>query len=210
MGISHNQAVGAALLCATLAFACPAGAQMYKWVDENGKVSYSNTPPPETAKKKVEAVAERVSVYTPDAQINKAMSEDARRDASRIASLERQLDAERAGRRTPAANPDTAARKAAAYDRCVAERRVDCEAIRSGTGGDAVYGYTGYYGPNYVVGARTFPPSTSFFVSNTPATPVGINPAPPVGISTAPKVGIDDRPGVGAPPRSSRPVSRLR
>lgn len=200
----------AVLLCATLAAACPAGAQMYKWVDERGQVSYSNTPPPDTAQKKVVTVAERLSVYTPDAELNHALSAEGRREA-KAASLGRQFEAERAAYRTPPpSGTDLAARNAAAYERCVAERRVDCEAIRLGTIGDPMYGYTGYYGPSHVVGARGFAPSAPFFVSNTPATPVGINPAPPAGISTAPRVGIDDRPGVGAPARSSRTASSNR
>ena len=195
----------AVLLCATLAAACPAGAQMYKWVDERGQVSYSNTLPPDTAQKKVVTVAERLSVYTPDAELNRALSAEGRREA-KAESLRRQLEAERAAHRTPPLN-DLAARTAAAYERCVADRRIDCEAIRSG---DPMYGYTGYYGPHYAIGARAFAPSASFFVSNAPATPVGINPAPPAGISTAPRVGIDDRPGVGAPARNTRTTSRFR
>lgn len=197
-----------ALLCAALAAAGPAAAQMYKWVDDKGVVTYSNTPPPSTSQKKVDAIADRVTVYTPDAELNRAMARGASRDA-KIDSLERQLEAERKARRTTTASTDRAARLAAAYEKCVADRRVDCEAIRNGTGGDAVYGALGYYGPRYVVGARNnF--NAPFYVSNTPPTPVGINPAPPVGISTAPKVGIDDRPGVGAPPSRGHSAGRNR
>lgn len=198
----------AVLLCATLAAACPAGAQMYKWVDERGQVSYSNTPPPDAAQKKVVTVPERLSVYTPDAELNHALSAEGRREA-KAESLRRQLEAQRAAHRTPPLN-DLAARTAAAYERCIADRRIDCEAIRLGTNGDPMYGYTGYYGPHYAIGARAFAPAVPFFVSNAPATPVGINPAPPAGLSTAPRVGIDDRPGVGAPARSSRTPNRLR
>ena len=48
---------------------------MYKWVDERGMVSYSNTPPTGTTKK-VEAVPERVSVYTPDAAPQRLSGDD--------------------------------------------------------------------------------------------------------------------------------------
>ncbi len=211
MGLRLTSALSCVLLCAALGTALPAGAQMYKWVDERGQVSYSNTPPPDSAKKKVEAVAERVSVYTPDPEINKAMSADARRDA-KITALERQLEAERNARRPPAATNSDAARRAAAYDRCVAERRVDCDAIRSGSGGDMTYGSTGYpvyYPPQYVIGARGPFVQQPFFVDSTPPPRIGVSTAPPVGISTAPKVGIDDRPPVGAPPRS-RTVGQFR
>ena len=194
MGIRLTPALSSVLLCAALGTALPAGAQMYKWVDERGQVSYSNTPPPDSSKKKVEAVAERVSVYTPDAEISKAMSANARRDA-KISALERALEAERNARGTPAASrPDMAARRQAAYERCIAERRVDCEAIRTGAASpDATFGYTGYY-PQFVIGLRGPFHQQPFFVDPTPP--------PRIGVSTAPKVGIDDRPPVGAPPRS--------
>lgn len=37
-------------LCLTLCLALPASAQMYKWVDANGKVQYSDKPPPSNVK----------------------------------------------------------------------------------------------------------------------------------------------------------------
>ena len=57
MGTSAPAAFRTMLLCAMVAVALPVGAQTYKWVDERGQVSYSNTPPPDTAQKKVEVVA---------------------------------------------------------------------------------------------------------------------------------------------------------
>jgi hypothetical protein len=179
------------ILCAMLAAAAPAGAQMYKWVDERGQVSYSNTPPPDSAQKKVESVAERLSVYTPDDELNRAMSAEGRREA-KAATLGRQFEAERNARRAPLTNAELAARDASAYERCVADRRVDCEYLRSG--GEPTYGYLGSYGPQFVLGARNFPPGVPFRVDPTPAPRVGVSTAPPVGISTAPPV--------GAPPRS--------
>lgn len=38
------------LVVAILAFAGPAAAQMYKWIDKDGKVHYSDQPPPADAK----------------------------------------------------------------------------------------------------------------------------------------------------------------
>src|SRR5450432_2291972 len=124
MDTSSIRVLRIALLCTTLAPALPALAQMYKWVDERGQVSYSNTPPPEAAQKKIEPVADRMSVYTPDPLISRAMSADGLRDA-KIASLERQLQAERNARSASSANPYVPDRSAA-YDRCIADRRVDC------------------------------------------------------------------------------------
>jgi hypothetical protein len=36
----------ASILAASLLLAAPAGAQMYKWTDEKGRVNYTSTPPP--------------------------------------------------------------------------------------------------------------------------------------------------------------------
>ena len=196
------------LLAAALLTAVPASAELFKWVDERGVVTYSNAPPT-TGKqpKKIEIVPERVSVYTPDAELTRALQPDARRDA-RIASLERQIES---ARRAPASAPDPSnARQAAAYERCIADRRVDCDAIRSGAStGYGADGYpVGYYAPLHVVGALV--PLQPFAILSTPtarigvstAPPVGISTAPPVGISTAPPVGIGTAAPVGAPARS--------
>ena len=172
-----------ALLAAALLAALPATAEMYKWVDDNGVVTYSNTPPPGKQSKKVEAVPDRVSVYSPDAELSKAMSPEAKRDA-KISRLEKQLEAERRARSTPAqaSRPAPSERQLAAYERCIADRGVDCEAIRNGQ--SASYG-AGY--PHVVVGVHT--PAVPFAVISTPTSVVGINPAPPAGVSTAPPVG---------------------
>lgn len=195
----------AALLSAALLHALPAAAELYKWVDDKGAVTYSNTPPTSSQPRKVETVPERVSVYTPDAQLNQAMSADARRDA-KIAKLEKQLEAERRARQSDAQAPRATPteRQSAAYDRCVADRGVDCDAIRNGA--SASYG-AGY--PYVVVGVRT--PPVPFAVLSTPNSVVGINPAPPVGINTAPPVGISTAPKVGAePPRNIRSSTTVR
>jgi hypothetical protein len=185
------------LFAAALLAALPAAADMFKWVDENGVVTYSNTPPTAKQPKKVEAVPERVSVYTPDPQLNKAMSPDPARDA-KIAKLEKQLEAERRSRQAAAQPSRTPAseRQVAAYERCVADRGVDCESILNGTSVSHGAGY-----PYVVVGART--PVEPFAVLSTPNSVIGINPAPPVGISTAPKVGAQ-------PPRNIRSNPSIR
>jgi hypothetical protein len=48
-----NNMVFRLLLAATLALALPAQAKMYKWVDENGRVYYTDTPPPQIATRAV-------------------------------------------------------------------------------------------------------------------------------------------------------------
>ena len=54
-------------LLALLAGAPASAAEMYKWVDDNGVVNYSNTPPPKTKSGKPPTIVEdRVSTYTPD------------------------------------------------------------------------------------------------------------------------------------------------
>lgn len=51
-----------------------AHAQLYKWVDESGVTNYSNQPPVSPgAAKKLEVVADRVSVYTPDPSLKGAI-----------------------------------------------------------------------------------------------------------------------------------------
>jgi hypothetical protein len=51
-----------------------AHAQLYKWVDERGVTNYSNQPPVNPgAAKKLEVVADRVSVYTPDPALKGAI-----------------------------------------------------------------------------------------------------------------------------------------
>ena len=140
----------AAVVLAALVVSAPARAETYKWVDERGITTYSNSPPAGSKlPKKVGIVDERLSVYTPDATISRATTPDAERDA-KIASLERQLDAERRAR-SSAAGANTAQ---AVYERCIAERRVDCDG----------YGLDGYaYAPAYVVGvARRVPYVTPF------------------------------------------------
>jgi hypothetical protein len=60
----------AALACSTL----PAqAAEVYRWIDERGVVNYSNEPPPKNAAvKDVRVVEDRLSVYTPEKQPERA------------------------------------------------------------------------------------------------------------------------------------------
>lgn len=190
-----------ALACTILATAAPAGAQMYKWTDDRGVVSYSNTPPPPAAQRKVEAVEDRVSVYTTDEETKRAIAADKKREA-RAPTLGSQLGTQRTRPARDTRETDQANRQAAAYQRCVDQRRVDCENLRSSSsGGVAAMDYGSGYGvgdgyvflPQHVIGAIPVRPTP--FV-------VGESPIPRIGISTAPPVGISTTPPVGAPPRT--------
>ncbi len=109
--------------------AAPAHADVYKWVDQNGVTNYSGKPPTGTkAVKKIDGVAQRLSFYTPDAALVLAMAAGSRGGdrilSDRIDSLERQLEAERRARMYAAAAGFQSSQTA--YERCVADRRVDC------------------------------------------------------------------------------------
>ena len=120
----------------------PASAQIYKWVDERGVTNYSSQPPDDPkAAKKVAIVEGKISVYTPDRALTQAI-EAARQGSNqalseRVASLERQLEAERRARQYA-----SVAETPAAYDPCLSGRAIDCGWI-----------YRGYYpyGPAVVL-----------------------------------------------------------
>ena len=115
----------------------PVAAQLYKWVDENGVTNYSNQPPANPkAAKNLRPVEDRLSVYSPDEGLTQAI-DDARQKSrqrqsqrARIDNLETQLQDERRVREQATA---AAARETQlAYEKCVADRRVDCNAIYAG------------------------------------------------------------------------------
>src|SRR5207244_9181345 len=77
----------------------PACAQIYKWVDEDGKTHYSDQAP--AGGKKPETVADRISVYAPDPTLLARAATTAAPDpalSDRLDRLERQLHAERLAR----------------------------------------------------------------------------------------------------------------
>jgi len=125
-----------------LAAACaPAYAQIYKWVDEASKTHYSDTAP--VGRKKIDTVADRISVYAPDPALLARAATTAAPDpalSDRVDRLERQLHAEQQARQ----QYELASFTQAAYERCLSERRVDCD-----------YGATApYAGPIAVVPVR--------------------------------------------------------
>ncbi len=76
----------AGLTIALLAFhAGSAAAQVYKWTDERGRVTYSNQLPADgKTAEKAKAVEDRVSVYTPDTALTREIAANRQR-ASRPA-----------------------------------------------------------------------------------------------------------------------------
>lgn len=127
--------IGSMFILAAISAAPSAAAQVYKWVDANGVTNYSGEPPLDAgAAKGPEIVAERISVYPPDPGVLKAIEagrQNVERALSdRVGRLERELEAERQARQYAAAAEARASQ--AAYERCVAERRIDCDGYGSG------------------------------------------------------------------------------
>jgi len=91
-----------AAACAAACVALPAAAATYKWLDENGRVVYGDTPPPGVK-------AERMDLAVPPANPNAA-----RELASKDAELKK--------RAQDRAEADTNAAKAVADDKAIAER----------------------------------------------------------------------------------------
>ncbi len=125
----------------------PAHAQIYKWVDEAGKTHYSDTAPMDG--KKLDTVTDRISVYAPAPTLLARATAPAEPDpalSNRVDRLERQLHAERLARARH--EYELAAfthASQSAYERCLLERRVDC---------DAYGGTMPYVGPIVVVPVR--------------------------------------------------------
>jgi hypothetical protein len=61
------------LLALAFLAASAAHAETYKWVDQNGVVNYSNTPPPAAAKN-AQTITERVSTYELDPALRQAVA----------------------------------------------------------------------------------------------------------------------------------------
>jgi uncharacterized protein DUF4124 len=168
-----------AALAASLA-AAPAWADtIYKWVDDQGVVHYANSRP---ARQKSEVLTEdRISTYQSEPAATRAAASRADTDylSRRIELLERELVAQRQAAQSAAAADARAMQ--AAYEQCLADRRVDCA---SGGG----------YGVPYVVYASPFVPLRRVSIRNPRFHPV-------TGVTAGNVVTF-------APPRSSRSFRR--
>lgn len=130
------------LLVVAIPLALPAGlgAQIYKWVDERGVTNYSNhRPTAGTDEGPVAVVKDRVSVYSPDKGLARAV--DAFRMRSNTIAADRSLPAAPAQQYSaPAYVPAPAI-----SDPCVAYRAAHCNEFYSGYYPDAPgVGYPGH------------------------------------------------------------------
>jgi Skp family chaperone for outer membrane proteins len=125
---------GSVIALLAILAAAPAPAQLYKWVDERGVTNYSNQPPadPKTAKNLRPVPEDRLSVYSPDEGLLQAI-EDSHKNIdqrlsqrAKIESLENQLEAERRARQQAATAVQVSQ---SAYEKCLADGRLDCNAI---------------------------------------------------------------------------------
>ena len=139
-------ALAAALLAAPAAYA-----QVYKWVDEKGIINYSSTPPDKRKSQKLEEDKGRVStIESYDYQKEDA----ARRERAlkdRVDRLEQ--DAQRNRQQSAAAQDPAAAAEAQRQwrERCIAERRTDCDNPYA-----SAYD-PGYYTPYFRPGVQPVP-----------------------------------------------------
>jgi len=127
-------------------------AETYKWVDERGVTNYSSSPPADVKRaKKVQVVEERLSIYTPDPALSRAIQVRPPMSAP--------IPYGPAGAYPRSQFPVAAQ---SMYDDCVAQRHVDC------SGASYPYGAYGYF-PYIVVFAaprhvRRTPSSSGFHV----------------------------------------------
>jgi uncharacterized protein DUF4124 len=103
--------------------AWPAGAEVYKWVDENGVVNYGSTPPAGRPVKELPKDGSGVSVVPAPPPPPPAAARNPTEE--RIDRLERALAAERAAR--DAQEREAEDQRLAAIARCEANRGVDCD-----------------------------------------------------------------------------------
>ena len=111
--------MGAKSICLAmllLSIAGSAGAQMYKWVDKDGKVRYGDTPPPGTAVTSVRAPQSAAAIAAPE-------SKDAKKGALTPAEQEQAY-------RKRQADASKQAEKSDAELRAKAQRSEACERTR--------------------------------------------------------------------------------
>lgn len=160
------------MLIALLASAS-ASAEVYRWVDKNGVINYSDTPPKSVAAKKVDQ--DQISIV-PLAPLVRASSLAASNQAlrQRVERLEEEADRERGI--APMSYPSLSQIPKEWREQCYDDRRVDCDDPRTYYGyGGSVYGY-GYYPPVVVGAARRS------------LVPI-VRPRPPVPVQTGPTAG---------------------
>jgi hypothetical protein len=92
------------LAAAAALTSAPVGAEVYKWVDNNGRTHYSDQLPDRNAR--VLSVGDRLSLYSPEPAVAQALQGTVGRNATttalldRVATLEHQLQSERLARQS--------------------------------------------------------------------------------------------------------------
>jgi hypothetical protein len=180
--------------------------QVYKWVDETGRVHYSNSPPPSSAARgSVQTVEPKVSTMPAP-----AVDQDAARDQREQELRNRvdQLERERGQQQGTATTPS---RSAAAEAEAVRQWREQCRANR-GTDCDGTPYYDPAYGSYY-----PYPPVVRPPVANRPGFPNVVPPGYTVGPGPggiggayvpAPPPPRPDPPAPMAPPRRPVPLQQ--
>jgi len=112
-----------------------ARAEVFKWVDDRGVITYSETAPHDRAAKRIRTDDRPSGAYVPDARLAAGYGSGDAALKSRVNQLEQDLEAmRRAQRVTEQQAAEAAAQKLAqeklAHERCLADRRVDCDGAR--------------------------------------------------------------------------------
>jgi len=112
-----------------------ARAEVYKWVDDRGVVTYSETAPHDRAAKRIRIDERPSGAYVPDTRLATGYGSGDAALKSRVSQLEQDLEAiRRAQRAVEQQAAEAAAQKLAqekqAHERCLADRRVDCDGSR--------------------------------------------------------------------------------
>ena len=100
----------------TLAFAAAASAQLYRWVDKDGKVLYGDTPPPGVKARTLRAPQVATPPAADDAAAKDAAAKDARKGSLTPAEQEqefrkRQMQAQKAQEKADLARKDSEAKQ---------------------------------------------------------------------------------------------------
>lgn len=112
------------------ALAAPVAAQTYKWTDESGTTNYGAKPPANARNvQKLDESKSRVSTV-PGLQPEALQAEKDRAMQRKIDGLERDLEAQR---RETADARSAASSETQWRERCIADRRIDCDDPSRGT-----------------------------------------------------------------------------
>ena len=115
-----------------------ARAEVYKWVDDRGVVTYSETAPHDREARRIRIDARPHGISVPNLTLATGYGSGDASLRNRVSQLEQDLEAMRQAQRAVEQQAaEAAARKLAqeklAYERCVADRRVDCDGSREAT-----------------------------------------------------------------------------